>query len=309
VNTALRALHDLLCGENKEQAWRSVVKIGYRIEAERGRLDDVATSRWITASGLDVSVTQWRTCLQMLGVIDVAGCLDPTATADVGTALRLVADSFTPIPVPPNWELVATVPPTLGRSLRPVLRRTAAVLLERFEQARKRVILAAPFMDAKGVGFLSDAVVDAGRRGITIQIITTDSSADALNPLRCRWKDATGSLHLSLLRTPDSPLGSHAKVVVTDDSRAYIGSANLTSAGLSRHLELGVEVAGPQVADLARLLRSVAAQSFTHRISPGDPGTACPREETSAVVQSSKWTRPTIGDEQTTTPVDRRRGP
>ena len=47
-----------------------------------------------------------------------------------------------------------------------------------------------------------------------------------------------------------STLGSHAKVVVVDDERAYVGSANLTAAGLGRHVELGVEIEGAEVQEL-----------------------------------------------------------
>lgn len=280
MNTALRAVHDLLRGTDKEQAWLSVAETGRRIAAQRGRFDEAGLRQWIAENDLHVSVTQWRTCLHLLGVIDSAGRLQPVATAGVGTALRLVADSFTAIPQPPTWDLVATVPATLARSVRPVVRRTAAVLLELFEQTRRYVIMTAPFIDTSGIRFFADAAADAGQRGVTVHILTTESSAGLAEPLVRRWADMDGTLVLSVLRTPDSVMGSHAKVVVSDDRRAYIGSANITSGGLSRHLELGVEVDGPRVADLARLLRAVAAEATTYhyggsvrpRSAADDPG-------------------------------------
>jgi phosphatidylserine/phosphatidylglycerophosphate/cardiolipin synthase-like enzyme len=42
-----------------------------------------------------------------------------------------------------------------------------------------------------------------------------------------------------------------------DRTRGYVGSANLTSAGLARNIEIGVELAGPDVADLAQILSAL----------------------------------------------------
>ncbi len=42
--------------------------------------------------------------------------------------------------------------------------------------------------------------------------------------------------------------------MVVDRALGYVGSANLTAAGLGRHVEVGVELAGPQVAELTRVL-------------------------------------------------------
>jgi phosphatidylserine/phosphatidylglycerophosphate/cardiolipin synthase-like enzyme len=41
-----------------------------------------------------------------------------------------------------------------------------------------------------------------------------------------------------------SELGSHAKFCISDDTAAYVGSANLTKPGLGEHFELGVLVRG-----------------------------------------------------------------
>ena len=45
--------------------------------------------------------------------------------------------------------------------------------------------------------------------------------------------------------------------MVVDSEYGYVGSANLTAAGFGRHVEIGVELAGPQVAELARVLAAL----------------------------------------------------
>jgi phosphatidylserine/phosphatidylglycerophosphate/cardiolipin synthase-like enzyme len=262
VNTALRAVHDLLTPAPVSR-WLAVADIGRRLDDRRGGIDRETIDRWVAQARIPTSASQWRLCMTLLGVVAASGRFDDTAAADVATALRLVGDSFLPIPSPPTWELVSTVPRTYAKAIRPVMRRTATVILERFERAEIDVVLAAPFIDEGGISFLTDAAVDAGTRGVDLHIITSEGSEPALAVLRGQWPRNAGSLSITVLRTPDSRLGSHAKVVISDRDHAYLGSANFTAAGLSRHLELGVELEGPQVAELARLMLAIAAHQPT----------------------------------------------
>ena len=47
-------------------------------------------------------------------------------------------------------------------------------------------------------------------------------------------------------------LGSHAKFCISDNTAAYVGSANLTKPGLGEHFELGVLVRGQAALDMRR---------------------------------------------------------
>jgi phosphatidylserine/phosphatidylglycerophosphate/cardiolipin synthase-like enzyme len=51
----------------------------------------------------------------------------------------------------------------------------------------------------------------------------------------------------------------HAKLVLADDTRAYIGSSNLQASALERSLELGVIVSGDTCRHLHRVLSAVMA--------------------------------------------------
>ena len=122
------------------------------------------------------------------------------------------------------------------------------------DSATEVVRLAAPFVDARAVGFLSGSLVAARRRGVDVNVITSVDRGMEFESLNVGSRPEWGGLRITEVRTELSSLGSHAKVLLVDDSRGYVGSANLTTAGFGRHVEIGVEVAGPQVDDLARLL-------------------------------------------------------
>lgn len=215
---------------------------------------DVATA--LRELGIGATTTEWAMNLRLLGVVDSTGRLDSARAEAVATALELVANSFDPIRTEPSWALVATLPTELRRLLRPPpLRQTAGVLVELLDRARSEARLAAPFVDQPAVAFLSDAILGAGSRGAEIRIVTSVGHGGLFDNLGHRWREEPRArLRVTEVHTDLSSLGSHAKVLVVDDERGYVGSANLTAAGFGRHVEIGVELAGPQIAELSAVL-------------------------------------------------------
>jgi phosphatidylserine/phosphatidylglycerophosphate/cardiolipin synthase-like enzyme len=268
VNTALRALYDALASARPAERWAEVLDRGFEVAAG-GPMDDAKLEEWMRRVGVREPVGQWRACLTLLGVLTGDRRLDEAAARDVATALRLVGDSFQPRPVPGRWALVATVPPDVG--VRPPMRRTAGVLIGQIEHARRSVLLAAPFVDASAMRFLAPPLLAAAERGVQVRMLTSADSAAAVRELGERWPSDGVSRPLvvaTAVATDLSTLGSHAKVVVIDDERAYVGSANLTAAGFGRHVELGVEVDGPEVQELSRLLLGLSRRGQIHRYPP-----------------------------------------
>jgi phosphatidylserine/phosphatidylglycerophosphate/cardiolipin synthase-like enzyme len=185
----------------------------------------------------------------------------------VATALELAADSFSALGTQPFPALVATLPSELRALLRPPpLRQTAGVLLDLIDRATKEIRLAVPFVDPDAVAFLADSLLGAARRSVDVTVITSLGQSVHFAELGRRWSvdhEACGRLRVAEVQTHLSSLGSHAKVVVIDSQRGYVGSANLTAAGLGRHVEIGVELAGPQVAELARVLAALERAGST----------------------------------------------
>ena len=61
-------------------------------------------------------------------------------------------------------------------------------------------------------------------------------------------------------------LASHAKVLLADGKKAYIGSANLTEHGMARFVEIGVLLYGPQAKQLWRVLQAILESDATERV-------------------------------------------
>jgi phosphatidylserine/phosphatidylglycerophosphate/cardiolipin synthase-like enzyme len=124
--------------------------------------------------------------------------------------------------------------------------------------ARDRIRLATPYVDEPGIGFLADAITAATHRGVVVQLFDPAGwkpARAAMTALTDAVKANGDSSRLRLVRAlADAPF-AHMKVMVVDGSAAYIGSANITAAGLAgRNLELGVLVRGRQVAVIDRIL-------------------------------------------------------
>jgi hypothetical protein len=155
------------------------------------------------------------------------------------------------------WDLVASLP--AGIRLPPGLRRTTGeTLMQLVTQSTKSLRLVAPFIDWLGLSFLSDALSAATARGVDLQILLPTRSshaADALRELKAKIAHDGNitSFSTATLRL-DAPW-AHLKVVSSDSVDAYIGSANVTGAGIAgSNLELGILVHGHAVAVVEHLL-------------------------------------------------------
>jgi len=155
------------------------------------------------------------------------------------------------------WDLVASLP---GGSRLPVgLRRTTGeTLVQLVVGATETLRLAAPFIDRPGIGFIGDALAAATSRDVQLEILLPTRSThadDALDELELTIRTAGAPANFSVSRLRFDAPWAHLKVLTADSLAAYIGSANLTGAGLAGHnLELGVLVRGAGVAAVERIL-------------------------------------------------------
>jgi phosphatidylserine/phosphatidylglycerophosphate/cardiolipin synthase-like enzyme len=144
-------------------------------------------------------------------------------------------------------ELVITTPKVYGVELayHTGCRTTTGALVELIATARRRIVIAAPFLQSGyGIsgGLLEEALSSAIQRGVSADIVSTGTGLEAVAVNRLQYC-AMGRVRLyqPLANLEhEAVLGSHAKFCIADCAHAYIGSANLTCAGLSGHLEMGV---------------------------------------------------------------------
>jgi phosphatidylserine/phosphatidylglycerophosphate/cardiolipin synthase-like enzyme len=148
-------------------------------------------------------------------------------------------------------ELVITIPEPHSTLLAYQVRcrTTLGVLIQLISQAKNRIIISSPFIQPShrlADGIIATAIQTALQHGINIDILSTEQSLQSIDRTLL-LQNASGKLHFfqpSANLIDQQKLGSHAKFCVADGQSAYVGSANLTSPGLSGQLELGLLVSG-----------------------------------------------------------------
>jgi phosphatidylserine/phosphatidylglycerophosphate/cardiolipin synthase-like enzyme len=148
-------------------------------------------------------------------------------------------------------EIVITAPEAFGTALAycTQCRTTMGVLMQLIVQARERILIAAPFIQAeygKPAEVLRTALAQAAAGGVALQIISAETGVLGVEQL---LGDCEPAHNVRVFRpapelTDGNRLGLHAKFCLVDGARAYVGSANLTGPGLAQHLEMGVLVQG-----------------------------------------------------------------
>jgi phosphatidylserine/phosphatidylglycerophosphate/cardiolipin synthase-like enzyme len=161
------------------------------------------------------------------------------------------------VPEGEQWELVASLP--TGMALPVGLRRTTGeTLVQLVTGATRRIRMVSPFMDRPGLSFLGDTLAAATVRGVVLEVLlpTRSTHADeALADLRETIERGGDIRNFQVSRLRDDAPWAHLKVLAVDSIAAYIGSANVTGAGMAgSNLELGVLVRGPTVAVVGRVL-------------------------------------------------------
>lgn len=161
----------------------------------------------------------------------------------------------------PQVQLVITAPAKYGADLAAYAecRTTLGILTQLFVSAKKKVVVAAPFLqEGEGLsgGSLKKTLDATLRKGVDVDVVSTRRGLETLMSQELR--DCPGRLRLFRSEGEDSEkrrLGSHAKFCISDRDSAYIGSANLTGPGLGENLEIGVMVNGEVAQQLERFWR------------------------------------------------------
>lgn len=170
-------------------------------------------------------------------------------------------------------ELVVTTPSThtIENDRNLSFRSTQGSILQLITTAESSLFLLSPFMQSlEGVdtSLLVEALRYAVVSGVELSVVT---SPHGINTIKQSWVSIldAGSVTLySPSPSLDNPeiLGSHAKVVLADKSRAYIGSANITLPGLHNNLEVGVCLDGDIPVQLSYLFLYLIDTGFFVRV-------------------------------------------
>jgi phosphatidylserine/phosphatidylglycerophosphate/cardiolipin synthase-like enzyme len=171
-------------------------------------------------------------------------------------------------PRDPLLEVVLTVPELLRPSL-PGFKSTKEALREIILQCGEELLVLAPYMTPTFVEDLSDEFRELAAKGCRISLVTreagrTPDSKRALLRLHEIFtaSSPSGSSKLAVyqywspIRNRDSSQGHyvalHAKLLIQDSARAYVGSANWLEESLGRNLEIGLLTRDPSVVSSLR---------------------------------------------------------
>lgn len=167
-------------------------------------------------------------------------------------------------------EVVVTVPEELPRDLlvRTAMRTTLGVLVELIAESRSHLILASPFLQLASTvcrGPLGIALGTAAGRGVLIDIVSTSGSllnleSNSLSAQRTPMTVRVSQPRANLMNS--EVLGSHAKFCLADGAAAYLGSANFTENGLTRHFEVGSLIRGQPARDISSVINRLFTEGF-----------------------------------------------
>lgn len=165
-------------------------------------------------------------------------------------------------------KLVATLPPDAPSWLSNRVDHTDLGLRHLAVQAQESLRIAAPYLDPEEAVLEDIAALPS--RGVSVRLLTREATGDdadkeqreSLERLAAKIPKAEKEAFVARdLYSTDSfgrqRAAVHAKVVVVDEKRAYIGSANFTQTGLDSNFELGVLVEGPLVDDVTTVFDEI----------------------------------------------------
>lgn len=149
-------------------------------------------------------------------------------------------------------ELVLTAPPEMEPSdfVRTPFRATLGAITQLVASAQSRVVMGSPFIEYEEVlrdGPIGQALAAALKRGVAVDLVSTAATLAGIVADRRLDQGTPGRLRLfqpSGNRTDERALGSHAKFCLADQLHGYVGSANFTEKGMTKHLEIGIIVHG-----------------------------------------------------------------
>lgn len=188
-------------------------------------------------------------CLTATGVLQADGTVDEYRLDDLDQVLQLLpyvrAAEQARVPDPVS-ALVCTVPPqvTLPQRLRPLARSLSVLVADSLRSAQEGpVLLMSPYWSAEGCRQLRPAMEGALNKGLPVTLAGARLQDTGHHAAMVGFADqlrADGFLRVRLLEfaAPHPDSICHAKAVC--GRTGYLGSGNLTVAGMERHVEIGL---------------------------------------------------------------------
>ncbi len=165
-------------------------------------------------------------------------------------------------------SLCVGLPPQISKTARDLISAQASdlrsAIVSVISAANRRLVLASPFWDVKTAADIGELARRRASAGAKIDVLGRSASDRAMNTLVKIFADAPGFRLFKWYqaRPASTAMTFHFKAVVADDGeRAYVGTANLTEAGLRSTMELGFIVGHQPGRQVAGILDAVIGVS------------------------------------------------
>jgi phosphatidylserine/phosphatidylglycerophosphate/cardiolipin synthase-like enzyme len=145
------------------------------------------------------------------------------------------------------------------------LYHTKDSLIELASQAEQRLVIVSPFLDQEGIEWIVQLFGATGKKPIKRTMILRGRDQTEIDMLRkhdsrlAPWGVNIFNYAIShdpALRNPSIET-FHAKIILADDDKAYIGSSNMTRWSRDFSMECGVILRGPCVKPVATLVEAM----------------------------------------------------
>jgi phosphatidylserine/phosphatidylglycerophosphate/cardiolipin synthase-like enzyme len=143
--------------------------------------------------------------------------------------------------------------------------------------AKRQLVLVAPYLSAGGMRGLLNVMAVAAQSGASLKLITSELDGDegrnrlAIREIFSGEFGATIGPHVRVLtNSPSFHALIHAKVVVADGRRGYLGSANVSWRGMESNLEIGVELNAHQARALDSLFSYLESAGALLEVAAAD---------------------------------------
>jgi phosphatidylserine/phosphatidylglycerophosphate/cardiolipin synthase-like enzyme len=166
-------------------------------------------------------------------------------------------------PDPTETSLVATLPPDADPVARQAVDRTDLQLQTLLNRADNIARIAAPYFDPDER--VVESIAALPERGVKTRVLTREvrpphgdsDTREAINRLRSSMSSSARELFdvrdLYEKGLDGQEEAIHAKAVIVDESRCYLGSANLIQTALTSNFELGVLLDGLAVEEVVKV--------------------------------------------------------
>lgn len=144
------------------------------------------------------------------------------------------------------------------------LHHTADSLAELVQSATRRFVIASPYVDEEGLAWV-ESMCSHAKVGVQRTLLVRGIDDESIRALH-GWSARLAALKLTVRQYCIERAGSgyesfHAKMLLADDDKAYIGSANMNRPSRGYSLECGVVVRGPGARPIASLIEAMISLS------------------------------------------------